>query len=70
MTTKKSCYFKNLQKDNNGDKSESDDKKESDDDEDAEERARREKEERVAASLRKREAEVAKELSGHLVSML
>ena len=33
---------------------------------DSEERAKREKEERVAASLRKREAEVAKELSGHL----
>merc|ERR1712066_54435 len=31
-----------------------------------EEREKREKEERVAASLKKREAEVARELSGHL----
>ena len=33
---------------------------------DPEERERRDKEERIAASLRKREEEVAKELSGHL----
>ena len=59
--------------DENGDKSDVDDaddvKKDVDNDADAaeeEERARREKEERIAASLRKREAEVAKELSGHL----
>merc|ERR1712223_936759 len=40
----------------------------SDDDEDLdpEEKERRDKEERIAASLRKREEEVAKELSGHL----
>ena len=37
-----------------------------DEDLDPEEREKRDREERIAASLRKREEEVAKELSGHL----
>ena len=60
--------LKNNKDDDNGPAKSDDDQKKSDveDDTDAEDRARREKEERIAASLRKREAEVAKELSGHL----